>query len=359
LYSETGMALDILEYINSNFGIILVVLKYVGMAVAALSGILGLLVEFKDENKRITRHGKIALSLICISSAVAIGAQTVELLLKQQEQASEAEQRSKETLAAVQRTETVLFQIRRNLYVIHDAYFSYTVSMKGDHPALGSYDERLAKEALDDFSSGDPRLLRRSYENSITRYVEFKSDSTLFPDKDTERRAWQLVQPVRMLIEFYKTPPSLGEIFRPSSRPDWRVDFSKSSPSPRGKADFRIGYDVKEESISILVTDEHFYSNDTQQTDHIIAIPDLSLATMYVMLAPEVSYLGASAIDEAERNSLGRDIRDQMELGKLTLRIPGGFELQLTQDDFQQHSSDSGRPIFAYTIPNLTNTFGN
>ena len=55
------------------------VLKIVSSAIAAAFGIFGLLTEFKDEEKRITPHGKIALSGIVVMLIVSVTISLLEL----------------------------------------------------------------------------------------------------------------------------------------------------------------------------------------------------------------------------------------------------------------------------------------
>ena len=93
------------------FDITLAITKFFGITLAGAFGVIALLVEYKDQQGKVTKWGRIALSGVIVSMLLSMLAHGLEL--SKQSRASHVAQRK--TLEAVERNQNVLNQISRVL----------------------------------------------------------------------------------------------------------------------------------------------------------------------------------------------------------------------------------------------------
>src|SRR5262245_44593289 len=109
--------------------VVLETLKFIGIAMAAVFGIMGLTTEDSDKTtNRTTRWGKYALAGIIGSAVLTAVTQALELVRKGDE--------ARKSREAVQRAEKTLQQVRRAVAPIHDIGVSVFVDAPEGAPGL-------------------------------------------------------------------------------------------------------------------------------------------------------------------------------------------------------------------------------
>jgi hypothetical protein len=99
----------------------LVFWKLVAIFVASVLGAIGILVDFKDKQGKVTTWGKIVFAIIVISFGIAV---YVQLLETSEEDRSEK--------SAVERSEALLKNLNRLLQPIHNIKVSYNTPQNLD-----------------------------------------------------------------------------------------------------------------------------------------------------------------------------------------------------------------------------------
>src|SRR5215831_13974821 len=110
---------------------LLLVLEFVGIVLSGVFGVVGVVGEFR--NKRtgtITRHGKMALALIVLSSSIAATAQVVRTLREQQ--ASELQS---------QKTDETLADVKKALHPLGNVFATVWIGLPLDDDLMKEYRE--------------------------------------------------------------------------------------------------------------------------------------------------------------------------------------------------------------------------
>ena len=106
-------------------GLLLTLLKFLSIIATAFFGIAGLLHDFKDNNDRITKWGRISLAGILLSGMIA-GATEIALIFKSRAQEAAEASRQKEVLNRIDRTtaqsKNILQETTRVLHPIEDLH---------------------------------------------------------------------------------------------------------------------------------------------------------------------------------------------------------------------------------------------
>lgn len=330
--------------------ILITALKFAGMLLSGIFGVFGLLVEFRDENDRITKAGRIALILIIASSAVAVGCQALELIRDHET-----------TLKAVQRTETMMAEIERGLHQINGAQLGFWINVPTDDARLKAYLERFEKESstiipslgADQMPAG---IVGASYdEGHNVDSFDFDSESPLAPNPTTEKLAQFVLGNAEVELEFYREPiePSQNSAINRNwhdanlRSPDLSMSIFTGLRSHGPNRGHSVQYHIKSRRMRInalmVDTDPKFWKS----TGRIRAVSDLAGSQVFVRLRC-VAISGDPAID-----TILPEIRRRFELDDLILNFPGDKEFRFSGRNMRKYQDYEGYPIYAYTFPNV------
>src|SRR5262249_8752920 len=151
---------------------VLLTLKFAGAILTGVFGVFGLLVEFKDENGKVTRWGKIALCLIIFSALVASGSTAIEEVRRRDDAARQA----KETLASAQRSEGMLQDIKRVLYPFKTVGLEYKIRVPNQSDLKTEYldgFERNKGAYVKNLSLGIPVSGMNNYQTAAGKFQAF------------------------------------------------------------------------------------------------------------------------------------------------------------------------------------------
>lgn len=181
---------------------VLAVLKFAGISLSSIFGLLGLLTSFRNpQTGQVTVWGRVALVGIVLSGLVAASSQALEM-----RRAAEAE------LAQAQQTNKQLHEIRRALDPIgEELMVTYVIEIDLTHPAFAAYAARLRADLEDrQRNAPDPNLPRAAENIEFSYYSDrrtilsavFRSDSALSPRRhvDAERHAALFLNAPRLTL---------------------------------------------------------------------------------------------------------------------------------------------------------------
>jgi hypothetical protein len=178
------------------------IIKFASIMLGGVSGILALLVDFKDKEGRITRWGRLALWGVVISFILSAIMQTIEIYKDRQAAKAEAE-----------RTHQFLSAIERGIYNLAPDQMSFELSLEEslDSPYLRKYGERL-KAFAKAYEHKAVKLPKGTQcycsplDNGREKVDGFIIDrrSPLFPDPKAEPEAWKMIAQMEVSVSIYK-----------------------------------------------------------------------------------------------------------------------------------------------------------
>src|SRR5947207_402591 len=117
---------------TNMLSLVLTLLKFISIFSTGLFGIVGLLHDFKDDDKRMTKWGRVALVGIVLSGVTAAATEIVLVFKARSQEITEASQR-KEVLARIDVTTTqsknVLQETARLLHPIENLRVSFSAEL--------------------------------------------------------------------------------------------------------------------------------------------------------------------------------------------------------------------------------------
>jgi len=312
------------------------ILKYLGVIIATGLGILGLLVNFRDERTReITTGGRLLLACIVLSGMVVIGAQVAE-----------------DYQAARERGE-LLEQVARSQLPLRDVSASCRVRVPMAHEELQGFRVRVS-EAV---THARPALMRGNTVgtgfNGIGRdshepvghfsHVTVCNGSPLYPDQRGEPFAYTIFESLNVMLSFYKVAipvdrypyfdQNWGRRADTYSLPDVRMTFLHTRVPERNvciEHNFERG-DFYLESPEMR-TESRFWSSSGK----IISVPDLRGTQMFVEVFP-----------------LGGHVK--VDLDRIVIQIGDLRGLWLTADRMTKHvGAKTGHVLYEFRFPGTT-----
>lgn len=340
--------------------ILLAILKYSSLVLAAISSIWGLTHELytKDENNKrhLTSAGKYAITFTLVSLLVSLNATGLESVIKQskeQESATKAAQKDAE------RTLKLLQEISRAVYSIDDVEISFTLNIPLDDERLTKYRERLDKAAnnyaktLAKAGTGAKKLLKTkdietgslswSDEGVIVSTVYIRKGSSLLPQIEPgyrltdETLAYGLMLSENaggLYISFSKSINQLAKLdyenVNPHSDAMWRATFVDGEPV--------MTYDLNSGEATIIY-DIKMTKNNWITNKPINSIPDLLGANMFVYLNPAEFYL------DKDSDAVLNELRKKVKLEFLTIQI-GNHAFGFDQNNLVENKTADNYPYY-------------
>jgi len=245
---------------NDSLNYIVPLLKFTAIFIAALSGSLGLLVDFKKEGK-ITKWGRFILITILVSFVTSTIMEGIEMY------------RSKEAARSEQlKTQNLLKEISRGVYGFSANDISFDVDISVDAKTLfyKSYVSRL-KGAFRKYSTNPKAMLPNGVEKLYTVDINghevfdgflCSSNSSLYPNKVTEKEVYDLIGNIALDVKIYKFDEGSKML---ASTPALNFRTINAMPS----LEWRINWDEIEldvNSIKVDLQDFSWRNNGTIQS---------------------------------------------------------------------------------------------
>ena len=268
----------------------LVILKFIGIALSAGFGVLALLTEYKDKERKITYWGRIALTGVVLSAIITATAQSIELVLKE----AQAEDNQKRALAQLKTNEKLLTNINRGLNPLTDVRASFSLDVDLEQPELQTFVQRFTRQISPLIAKWEtepnPRSVDHAYPsiqeiNGKILEVSVRQDSALFPNLETERFAYTVFEHSTITMHFYAKPIPVdeflhyGEVTERTKLPDITMSFEQDDDSPW---DINLEFEPETKKFRVsgngIKSDERYWDS----TGKIISLLDLANAQVFI-----------------------------------------------------------------------------
>jgi hypothetical protein len=333
-------------------GIILIILKLVGLVFTGAFAILGLLTEFKDkETKKITKWGRVALIGIFVSTALSF----VSQVLESAKSARDSREATKQAQDQIARSNEVLSNLNRSLNPLTNVRITYWLTAPLQASELTKYRKRLLEGVNEILRAGNERsslgfISRRG--PSGPEAVSIPRTSSLMPQR-SETIPFYLLKYSGLQFSFFINHHDESEIVaddeaaRPN--PDLWFDVSTST-GEAGSTDYSLEYDLKSHQLTIfasdLISDPQFWRSNNR----VQAVPDLSGVQLVLKIddtmVPRLPVNGEQ--DRTGRTLSG--LRSQMQLDSLIFKV-NTRELWIKgrDRDMRRVANSGSRPFTTYT----------
>ncbi len=333
----------------------LAVLKFLAILSTGIWGVIGLRVDYKDDDGKITKWGKYALFGTILSAIIAASIQGVEV---HKQRGDEAAAQSK-TRKELERHTELLVNIKRAIQPIQDITVTAWVRVPMEHKAFAGYTKRLRTginayvekpewkpneiEVLDSF---DYETFKRTV-TGVRVYVT----SPLFPDETKEAAAHNVLGE-RFSLSFRIYKKSKGGEITPTdftaalnSRADLIFDVSTDG-SAETHNPVMLNYGIPTEDIALqcnlLKADPAWWTSNGQ----LVAVPDLSESIMVINFGLQNAPL------EVEYQDAFLGAMRGATIDLLFIRF-GIREFRIANDDLKKHVDENERTCFVYQFPTL------
>lgn len=183
-----------------NVELILIILKYCSIVVGTFFGIFALILDFKDNEGKITVAGKRALIIISCAGIISVSVQSIELILIKKNRQNE----TKKTLEEIRVNNKILNDINKTLHPIDNLKITVLIKFPEKNQYLKKYFNRLDtsfnsfKKNIKSYST---ETLNREYgimipwKDEFGDYDEtyFLEESEFLPDKIKEKTTYNLL----------------------------------------------------------------------------------------------------------------------------------------------------------------------
>ena len=165
-----------------TYDIILAVVKFASIIAACVFGTLGIVHDVKDENKKITRWGCIAIGGVIISALLSTGSQAIEVYKARIDQA----ERYKRNLDEVKRANALLYELKRNMELIdvNQLSFDFGLFFSINDPAFDNYRQQLGQvydRLKAEADGGKKNLIEKTAEKLSLLRIKDRDVLTLYP----------------------------------------------------------------------------------------------------------------------------------------------------------------------------------
>jgi hypothetical protein len=315
------------EWVN---GVILF-FKFTAIALTGIFGCLALLTTYKDKvTGRPTRWGLTALIGIIVSTLVAAGSQTLEVVRSDIQAAGQRAQIARQ-----------LREIQRSIEPLETLAASYWLSVDLNDPVFAAYAPRM-KSAVQAFlaSQSDDRsgmYASRSNGDGPTA-IAIRPESPAFPRKDNpaEMLAFYVLAYPELSLLIYSTPSALasGQWPPPS---DLQVRSLGGEPT--------LHYDLETQQLEISVSNAEMPSQFWESNGKITSVLDFAKAQVVAHVRPVMMPDLKQEYPELRR------ARNGLGLRTLIVRLPRGRDMWLRRELLTEFRDNEGAPMYAVTLP--------
>jgi hypothetical protein len=336
--------------------------KIASMLATTVFGVIGLLTEFKDNEKKITKWGKVALAGILTSSVISFGM----YFLESTKAKADAEKAKAEAEATSQKLKDILSSAQTTAAPIKDLRIGYSIYVPTYHFQLKGYTDRFNRELtrfnreLTSIPITFPPLpwIQGMTGDGKRMFVfDFGEDAPLAPNNDREKLAYAVLAYSGIELLFFKEPINLNspntyhlfdEYREPSLKPDLRLGVDgKLSSTPSDGHLIRYNMDSRTFWLQAksLPSDSHTWNSNGK----IIGIPDLLGTQMVVRVR-----VRASSRD-TRIDPYVSEIRKSFELDEMMLSFSAGREFWFGGRMLQKHVDANGDSFYSFVFPKSLN----
>jgi hypothetical protein len=327
------------------FEIILVIVKFLGIALTGIFGLVGLLFDFRDAQRRLTKWGKVAVSGIFISTAVAAASQALDFT-KSAQDTEEANQRSLVLLTEIDRAVDPLDSIGATVWLNVDM----------SDPKLVPYRDRALAgihRAISTRGNGEYVLAQGVQVGSQTRdgtieEVEIPAGSPLYPDKNTERLAFYLLNFIDIEISVAAKGQTTALIGGNGN------DLQMGLTTADSQQGLRFVYNLVSHKFGITASDLESDSQYWRNHANILSVSDMYGMEMLVAVEGVV---GLGPGNETFNAELSR-VRKGLSLQNMVIKFSRGREFWLNKLWQPGPSTRNGYATYILTVPNLARPAG-
>ncbi|MFB1487245.1 MULTISPECIES: hypothetical protein [unclassified Thiocapsa] len=321
--------------------LLITLLKLISTTLAGAFGVLALLVEYKDENGKVTKWGKIALWGVIISTMVSFSMQLLEHL-NAEISAQAASIRSNKILTQLVELErasqpldkpelTIVLQIP-NDFVGGEAFLS----------SLRTLGKELRDRKIDSSSSLSSEYIVNSHQNGRVMSFSIDRRSSYFPNRNTDPDLYSFLAQTGVKLAFIADDADLADIqqaFRSSNGRPSVGYFGQYGDYAFGikSEDVRIQYKIEDDAISLWIRGAP-QERYIRKSGEIESYPEFNES--FVLLS--VSYVNVPKLGDEDYPVL-RSNRKSLAPSILFLRTSG--RLYLIRD-FDEIANAAGYKMF-------------
>lgn len=328
------------------FDLIIEVLKFLGILLVGLFGILALVTRYRDDNGQITRWGRTAVIGTIVSTMGAFISQDLEF----RRQADEQRLANEKSIKQAQANAALLEQVARAVDPLNSFEAWAWVRVDMDTPELATYRTRVLAAIDEAIKAARPQdnrlkngiLVTSRYGDKITD-VSIESDSPSFPDKSTEPVAYYLVRYLDLTFKFQKALQDHATADQ-NAAPDLEINIGTADPP----ASVSLLYNVENKQFVIKASNMQEDQKFWQNNGNVLAVPDLykMRATIAIM----------SGVFPSLNNPIDADIlrnRAKLSMHRVMIGLPRGRELEI--DKWPEPKPGwNGQPSYDVVLPQLS-----
>jgi len=318
-----------------NVDLILAAVKFGGILVVGVIGILALIVEYKDDKNKITKWGRRALFLTIISVSLSIVAHSLEFYKSQKE----SEKRQLALKKEVEFNQKLLSEIHRNLHSFESITTSLFLrfSLPKEHAAR--YLERLDKLAKSFIQSGYDDKSGLSVAGSVldsesgdieeVTDVRIHKCTTGFPSHDKERILHLLMSYISIDFVIFKEPwdaklqPNIEGDFL--TQPDIKYSISYHPDN--------FEYSLENQNFLIQIT--KIEPRRLTTSGNIIGTSDLSGAQLMFRIRGMIT-------EDDKINKILQELRESIDVTFIILNLSNGRKITIKRDRIEKLKLDGG-----------------
>jgi hypothetical protein len=331
--------------------------KYIGIFLSAGSGVLGLLVEYKEDytdaegnkRKRVTFWGKVALSGILFGALLSTASEVFAGLKARAQTAQE-----------LARANRVLNEINRSINVIQNPAVSWEMELAMDDPDLSGFREGLEKTVSEIRNTADGRNDCGGYyrydSTDRPRTIRFARSCPAIPSFDgtglgnllhTFGLAARLIRPVEgsVVSDAPSLPADLS--FQVSAHTKVQVIGTSAAMEVSGP-NYHFEYDLTDKRL--MLCGDEVVPDNWLSDGKILAVPDLAGAQLWV----SPTYIVFNKAESAQKDVYDR-LRAHLTLRGITLKFDKQA-FRLAGTGFTTQIDDKGERRFYMRLPESLET---
>lgn len=175
-----------------NPDLALAILKFAAVLTTGILGMIGLLVDYKDSNNRVTKWGRRALLGTIATTLLAVATQGIETYKQRQ-----SDQKERDAAAARSaEVQTTLLEIRRAMYPIKDVQVNARADIRMTIPQVASYINRVNRA----------RAILIKSQGNFEMNSSLSMPKSLWPNPSREPVANRLLANFGIEIAFFRNP---------------------------------------------------------------------------------------------------------------------------------------------------------
>ncbi|WDE01480.1 hypothetical protein [Thalassomonas actiniarum] len=331
--------------------VLLTILKFLSIGLTAILSAIALLVEYKDENGKITYWGRRALIGIVVAAFVAASTTALEVIKGERE----SEKTAKEALVLAKRTSDILENINRSLHPLEGIEFSFWASVDLSSKQLEPYRERFSEELKDylvQYESGNRRY-EGMYASSSNQNgpvdVKVPLGAAAYPSEHKEELAFYLIRHTDFHLAFFKEPISPTYFEKKITdeseykNPDLVINIDTSEQDQ-----FGIGLEYNIENRTFEINGSSIQSDPRywRTNGRIISMPDLKGSQMFVF----TDSINVPSLDGDNSELVG--LRGGIKIRTLLIDISGRQQFWFRTENLHEYKTPRGLSYFVFSLDN-------